>query len=295
MKSTIGTILVSLCIAWQLPAQAPTLYFDGPEYKAHGRIDLVSELFTRVDSASSPEVKVSVQQGELVIDYTIDMSNEKKRSQVGVKISQWDLIVGMEIILDSMPVPLRVDHVVGDIGKVTQTDKRSTHRIRVTGLFERFGSMSGDLSIKLTFRYSSINCDQAPRISGIEWAGFTVATAAGVTLVGLSVSKNNEARRLYDEYEMEYLPGPGKDKYDMYEDARSKANLLLLSGIAILAVDAGVLIWRLIDNRNNKDLYERLCEQNSQSIGNFELTPYYEFGSNAVPGPSLGMSLSYRF
>ena len=295
MKSTIGTILAAMCICWQLPAQAPTLFFDGPGYEVHGRFDLMSELFVSIDSLSSPNMDVSVQQGELVIDYTIDMSNEKKRSQVGVKVSQWDLIVGMEIILDSVPIPFRVDHVVGDIGMVTQTDKKSTHRIKVTGLFERFGSMKGDLTIKLNVRYNTINCDQPPRIAGLEWAGFTLVGAVGVTLVGLSVSKNNEAQTFYKEYEMEYQPGPGKEKYKMYEDARDKANRLLLSGIATLAVDAGVLIWRLIDNRNNKNLYEKLCEQNSQMIGSFELAPYYEYGSNSIPGPSLGMSLSYRF
>ena len=294
MKFQATTLFIILLMSFKGMGQSST-YSEWRQYNVSGKLNLVAESFAPNNAASSPEMQISVDNGELVIDYIVDMSNDKKRSPVGVKISEWNLLVDLDISLDSVPVPFRIDHVVGAIGYVTQNEKSSSHRIKIADLLERFGNMSGTLDIKLNIRYSSINCDTPPRISGLEWAGFSVGAAAGLTLVGLSISANSEAKEIYAQYEMQYLPLDGRRLYSEYEDKRDQANLLLFSGLSVLAVDAGILIWRLIDQRDNMNLYETLCSSNTQTIGDFQISPYYDSNLNSLPGPSLGMSLSYRF
>ena len=271
-------------------------------------IQVASPAVTTLSGASSfqyiDNVSLAFEKGELVVRYEFNKSGVKGHNEAGIKVRDWEFEVDVQVFIDDTPLPVMPDQIFGDIGLLAYDKRQQEQKLILTDIVGRYGNLEGLLSIQFTVRYKEFNCMSKPRMTVYEWAGYAMGAAAGVGLIVLSKERNEEALEAYDAHllvqgDVTY-PQEARPKYQEYQELNREANRYLRTGIAILAIDAGIMTYRIIKHSKKKKRHKACCGNRSDggvSMNDLELDPYFIPQSPASINTrnEIGLSLTYKF
>ena len=249
-------------------------------------------------------MKVYFYEGQLVINYLLRKNNRFTRdNRFNARMKTWMYSVELALWLDGRRIPLRVDQIYGDYGNEVYYDSEG-QQLRITGLAERYGlaNFKGLLKVEITTSLDLANCDNRPKFSALEIVGYTAAAAGAGYMIWSSTQRHEDATDIYDEYKVQVDATTGQTLYDQYIEKHDKSNQLLIGGIALLAVDVGIMTYRVIVHRNKVKKWQESCQNKSNTIkddgvglNDIRIRPYYQFRNEVIQDSHVGLRMSYTF
>ena len=291
MRKLAVSIVATIVCCYTLTAQYQLLNTE--ESSIRGDISLIDDAFSvsSVNNAGNiivQEVSVQLSGGELIFDILLRGGEESD-----------NYMLDMRATLDGQPIDIMRSDLYGPLGDELPAQGGLRYQVIWTNLHERYIDLSGELTLTITAqRYGvprlpyGLECGVPPAFTKKQRLPYYLAAGVGLASIGSSIIFKGKSN---DTYDNEYLTRNFAEQAEpFYQSANSdhqKSLVMRYAGIGILAVDAGLYIYRLIRLRKKEEAYREFCREDASTT----VTPLVELPNATLKDGQLGLSFTYRF
>ena len=237
-------------------------------------------------------------QGSIVRSLSLALENDDLRMsfllQQGKPADEYRL--KMQVTLNGSSVQVYDEDLLGDYLQRFSAAQGGEKSIIWTGILDRYYMFEGSLVITISTELwgkpalpFGVDCDELPTFSSKQKFPYYLAAGVGAATIGISAIISADAQKIYDENYLKQLWEPTAEPF--YEDANNKRHtglILRYAGIAILAGDAALYIYRSIRHRKKMDAYNEFCSGSEISISPLIRRDF-------LAGSQTGLRLTYIF
>ena len=234
------------------------------------------------------EYPLTIENGDLIIEYKLPPNKEKEYYSVGVAFQR-----------NGIPLEPRPENLRGSLGRRIIVQKGDTlRRITWVDLLENYVNLDDTLTVTLTIVQNGLipGCLDVPCHLGlpdIDRTPFIIAGAVGVGLIGIGQIFDRRSDDRYEEYaNLKPSENPEVEPESLYQDANGKHHTYLgltYAGLAVLTVDA---VWWLVKElqvRRDRRQYRQCCRESA-----FQWQPVMDLSDGYAAG-QVGVKLRVKF
>ncbi len=252
----------------------------------NGQLDLTTE--ENLSSSMIREISISLTNGEIIVEYEFQRANQGQNYRVDFNAN-----------LNGSDLVLYREDIIGAIGQDLAANQQGRRQLIWTGLHDRYVDLNGILLMSLDVELwgqpqlpFGIECGVPPTFTMKQKMPYLIAAGVGAASLGASLLFKNKSN---DTYENDYLTQNFQEAaepfYQQANDDHQKSLIFRYAGIGILAIDAGLYIFRSIRHQRKKDAYDEYC----RNVSGIRFEPVVEPSLSAVNPGQLGLKLTWTF